>query len=165
MQKGSARDVVKFLISNEKTIATAESCTAGLIAATIGDFPGVSAVFNEGFITYSNEAKEKILGVPHELLEKHGAVSHEVCQAMAEGVCARTGADIGIATTGIAGPDGGTKEKPVGLVYIGFSVYGKTTVYKYIFSGNRNKVRAHTVLCAFHQLKKLLKKQLTNVKN
>ena len=162
MYKNSTEIVMEHLIENNITIATAESCTAGMVASAIGNVPGVSSVFNEGFITYSNEAKEKYLGVPHELLEKHGAVSHEVCAAMAEGVCKKTGADIGIATTGIAGPTGGTDEKPVGLVYMGICYNGKTKIFKYIFTGSRRSVRYQTMKFAFHELRKIFDLPLTN---
>lgn len=148
--------VLRFCLENNFSIAVAESCTAGLIAATIGDMPGASAIFAEGFVTYSNEAKEKNLGVPHEILASHGAVSEETARAMAEGVCAKTGAFIGISATGIAGPGGGTPEKPVGLVYIGVCVGGKTSVRKCMLHGNRSRVRRTTVLHAFDELRKRL---------
>lgn len=162
MPESSIDLVIEHLIKNKITISTAESCTAGLVASEIGNYPGVSSIFNEGFITYSNESKEKNLGVAHELLEKHGAVSHEVCQAMAEGVCRKTGSNIGISTTGIAGPGGGTADKPVGLVYIGICFFGKTTVYKCIFSGDRKSVRHQAMERAFYELGKILKLELTN---
>ena len=95
-------------------------------------------------------------------MEKHGAVSHPVCRAMAEGVCKNTGADIGISTTGIAGPGGATKDKPVGLVYIGICFLGKTTVYKYFLTGDRKSIRYQAMKYAFHELRKILKLQLTN---
>lgn len=147
---------LRFCLEKGYSIATAESCTAGMIAATIGDMPGASAIFFEGFVTYSNEAKEKNLGVPHEILVNHGAVSEETARAMAEGVCKKTGAYIGISATGIAGPGGGTPEKPVGLVYIGVCVGGKTTVRKCMLHGNRSRVRRMTVLHAFDELQKRL---------
>lgn len=149
-------EVLKHLIDKKITVATAESCTAGMIAARIGDMSGVSEIFSEGFVTYSNEAKEKNLGVPHELLKKHGAVSEEVARAMAEGVCRVTGAALGLSATGIAGPGGGTKEKPVGLVYMGVCLNGETTVVKKVFSGDRKSVRTQTVEEIFYQVKKRL---------
>ena len=145
--------VIEYLIENNITIATAESCTAGLIAATLGDVPGVSSIFSQGFVTYSNEAKEQLLGVPRVLLESYGAVSSQVAQAMAEGVCKKTGAAIGISATGIAGPGGGTKEKPVGLVYIGVCIDGQTTVKRCVFPGNRTQVRVMTVRTAFDEVR------------
>jgi len=148
--------VLNYLIKNKITVATAESCTAGLIAARIGDMSGVSEIFSEGFVTYSNDAKEKNLGVPHILLENYGAVSPEVAQAMAEGVCKKTGAALGLSATGIAGPTGGTKDKPVGLVYMGICYNGNTTVIKRVFKGSRSEVRKQTVETVFSEVKKIL---------
>ena len=148
--------VLDYLIEHKITVATAESCTAGLIAARIGDKSGVSSVFSEGFVTYSNEAKEKNLGVPHEILQNHGAVSEQTARAMAEGVCRVTGARLGLSATGIAGPTGGTAEKPVGLVFMGVCLDGETTVVKKIFSGTRSEVRAQTVETVFSEVKKRL---------
>ncbi len=146
------RTVISYLIEHKITVATAESCTAGLIAAALGDVPGVSGVFAQGFVTYSNDAKEKNLGVPHALLTNYGAVSPQVAEAMAEGVCKKTGARVGISATGIAGPDGGSAEKPVGLVYIGVCIDGVTDAKRFIFSGTRQQVRTATVLSAFHEV-------------
>lgn len=148
--------VLDYLIEHKITVATAESCTAGMIAARIGDKSGVSEVFSEGFVTYSNSAKEKNLGVPCDLLEKHGAVSEEVARAMAEGVCSVTGARLGLSATGIAGPTGGTDKKPVGLVYMGVCLDGETTVVKKVFDGTRAQVRAQTVETVFAEVKKRL---------
>ena len=148
--------VLDYLIENKITVATAESCTAGLIAARIGDKSGVSEIFSEGFVTYSNEAKEKNLGVPHKLLENFGAVSEQVARAMAEGVCKVSGARLGLSATGIAGPTGGTDQKPVGLVYMGVCLDGETTVVKRIFAGDRSQVRAQTVETVFDEVKKRL---------
>ncbi len=149
-------EIIKYLIENNITVATAESCTAGLISARIGDFSGVSEIFFEGYVTYSNEAKEKNLGVPHELLQTYGAVSEQVAYAMASGVCEKTGAQLGLSSTGIAGPTGGTDKKPVGLVYMGVCLDGKTTVVKKIFSGDRTAVRNQTVEEIFKEVKKRL---------
>ncbi len=148
--------VLKYLIENKITIATAESCTAGMIAARIGDMSGVSEIFSEGFITYSNEAKEKNLGVPHEIFENFGAVSEECARAMAEGVARVTGSRLGVSATGIAGPTGGTATKPVGTVYMGVCLDGVTTVEKCIFSGDRKEVRTQTVEAVFAHIKKRL---------
>ena len=148
--------VIAFLIENKITVATAESCTAGLIAARLGDVSGVSEIFSEGFVTYSNAAKEKNLGVSHEALENFGAVSEIVARQMAEGVCKKTGARLGLSATGIAGPTGGTAEKPVGLVYMGVCLDGVTTVVREVFSGDRAEVRAQTVDTVFAEVKKRL---------
>lgn len=148
--------VLRYCMEKHLTISTAESCTAGMIAASIGDIPGVSDIFFEGFVTYSNEAKEKNLGVSHETLKKFGAVSRQTAREMAEGVCNRTGSDIGISATGIAGPGGGTDEKPVGLVYIGVCINGKTTVRKCLLHGSRSRIRHMTVLNAFDEVRKKL---------
>ncbi len=149
------KTVIEYLIRENISVATAESCTAGMIAAALGDIPGVSSIFNEGFVTYSNEAKMKNLGVLEDTLSSFGAVSEQTAREMAEGVRKRTGARIGVSSTGIAGPDGGTKEKPVGLVFIGVSLDGKTTVTKNIFSGDRKEVREQTVFTAFSMISKI----------
>ena len=132
---------------NEKhmTIATAESCTGGMIGACITSVSGASNVYNEGYITYSNDAKAKNLGVSHTTLETYGAVSDETAREMANGVRLNANADIGIAVTGIAGPTGGTIDKPVGLVYIGIATKDKVDAHKFIFSGDRDAVRKSTV--------------------
>ena len=121
--------VVQELSARQMTIATAESCTGGWLAKRITDVSGASQVFQTGCVTYANATKEKLLGVPHEILEQHGAVSEETAKAMAEGVRALAGSSLGIGITGIAGPGGGTEEKPVGLVYIALSD-GKQTWVK-----------------------------------
>ena len=113
--------VVRLARASGKTIATAESCTGGLVAGRITNVPGSSAVFRYGWVTYANEAKTAELGVPAELLARHGAVSAEVARAMAEGALRASGADVAVAVTGIAGPDGGSTEKPVGLVWFGLA--------------------------------------------
>jgi PncC family amidohydrolase len=118
-------------------IATAESCTGGLISHTFTNISGSSDYFDRGFVSYSNKAKIELLGVPENLLNKYGAVSKEIAKAMAEGARTKSNVDIGIATTGIAGPTGGTKDKPVGLVYIAVSTIEKTIVKKFLFSGTR----------------------------
>lgn len=123
-------------------IATAESCTGGLIAAGLTAFAGSSDVFERGFVTYSNEAKVDLLGVPAELIAAHGAVSAEVARAMAEGALAHSHADIAVSVTGIAGPGGGSADKPVGLVYIGSARRDSTvTTERHLFSGDRAAIR------------------------
>ena len=143
-------DIVEKLVTTlsqqGKTLCTAESCTGGLIAATITDIPGASAIFDRAFITYSNQAKQDMIGVSANTLNKHGAVSYETAQQMAEGALKTANTDIAIACTGIAGPDGGTAEKPVGLVYIGIAYKGgDTQVYKKKYTGDRQAVRTQTV--------------------
>ncbi len=113
--------VVRLLAERRLTVATAESCTGGLVAKRITDIPGSSAVFHMGAVTYANEIKTKLLGVPEEMLARYGAVSPQVAKRMAQGVRESSGADFGVGITGIAGPDGGTPEKPVGLVYLALS--------------------------------------------
>ncbi len=113
--------VGRLLEAQNSTLALAESCTGGLLAKRLTDMPGSSAYFKEGLVTYSNEAKERLLGVPHELLVEHGAVSEPVARAMAEGARKLAETDYGLSVTGVAGPDGGTEEKPVGLVFVGVS--------------------------------------------
>ena len=140
--------VVDLLAANHLTVSTAESCTGGLLAARIINVSGVSDVYKAGYITYSNKAKRKLLGVKKGSLEKKGAVSEEVAREMAKGAALFSKAEVAVAVTGIAGPGGGTEEKPVGLVYIACSVCGKITVKKYNFSGNRAKIRETTVSSA-----------------
>ncbi len=131
-------------------IATAESCTGGLIAAALTHVPGSSDVVDRGFVTYSNAAKSQMLGVPAELIERVGAVSQEVAAAMAEGALQRSQADVTVAVTGIAGPGGGSADKPVGLVWFGLARRGEATItQRIIFPGDRAAVRAATVAAAF----------------
>lgn len=124
------------------TIAVAESCTGGLIADRLTDVSGSSVYFERGLVTYSNEAKIQLLGVPADILEKHGAVSEETARAMAEGVRKLAGTNLGLSSTGIAGPTGGTKEKPVGTVYIALTDGEKTVCrhYAYRWDRRRNKL-------------------------
>ncbi|MGI6077467.1 MAG: competence/damage-inducible protein A [Fastidiosipilaceae bacterium] len=147
----SLPEVLKDLLSERGlTIAFAESCTAGLVAATFGDIPGVSTVFKGGVVSYANDVKADILQVPQTILDDHGAVSEETAIAMAEGCRQVTGADLAVSITGVAGPDGGTEEKPVGLVYIGLADASGSYARKFHFLGNRNKVRKIAALNAFN---------------
>jgi nicotinamide-nucleotide amidase len=139
------------------TISTAESVTGGLIASRIVDVPGASAFFLEGFITYSDRSKVDRLGVTAGALERHGAVSSEVCAEMAEGVRERTGSDIGLSTTGIAGPDGATEEKPVGLCFIGLSDGRVTYCTRRVFPGDRNTIRSRAASAALDLLRLALR--------
>ncbi len=140
--------VVDLLTANKLTVSTAESCTGGMLAGRLMNVPGASQVYKSGYITYSNKAKRKILNVKKGSLEKKGAVSEEVAREMAKGAAMASKAEVAVAVTGIAGPDGGTEEKPVGLVYIACSVCGKIKVKKYHFSGNRAKIRETSVSSA-----------------
>ncbi len=151
-----ARDVLERLEQREETLAVAESCTGGLLGATVTEVPGASEVFLGGIISYSNAVKEEIVGVPGELLERHGAVSEQVARAMAAGVCERLRATWGVAITGIAGPSGGTDDKPVGLVY--WAVAGPEGVAPEhrVFSGDRSTVRLRSVQSALDLLRRLV---------
>ncbi|MHA1560163.1 MAG: CinA family protein [Alphaproteobacteria bacterium] len=139
-------DLVAYCRSEHLKIATAESCTGGLVAGAITEVAGASEVFDWGVVTYSNEAKTALLGVPASLIGKHGAVSVEVATAMAEGALHRSGADCVVAVTGIAGPDGGSEEKPVGLVYLAAARTGQSTFCERHKLGNRG--RSETRLAA-----------------
>jgi len=136
------------------TIATAESCTGGLIASRITDLPGASDYFLEGLVTYSNEAKMALLGVPEALLAEHGAVSEEVARAMAEGCRQKAGSDYAIAVTGIAGPTGGTAEKPVGLVYIAVADRAGAEVVRQTWPGTRSQFKARVSQTALNMARK-----------
>lgn len=131
-------------------LATAESCTGGLIAGLITSVPGSSDILNCGFVTYSNDAKTRLIGVSAELITLHGAVSEEVARAMAEGALAHSGADVSIAVTGVAGPGGGTALKPVGLVHCAAARRGHTTLHRMLQLGEigRENVRLQTVAAA-----------------
>ena len=136
----------EMLINKKLTISTAESCTGGMVAAKLINYPGISSVFMEGAITYSNEAKINRLGVARETLDKYGAVSSEVAAEMARGIAKTAGTSIGLSTTGIAGPDGGSAEKPVGLVYIGLYMNGEVKTKMLKLSGNRQKIRERATM-------------------
>ncbi|MDM0036512.1 CinA family protein [Variovorax sp. J22P271] len=138
-------------------MATAESCTGGLIAGACTDLAGSSVWFERGFVTYSNEAKSELLGVDPALIEAHGAVSEPVARAMAEGAVARSRAQASVAVTGVAGPSGGSAEKPVGTVWFGWSVDGRTRTERRRFDGDRAAVRAATVHYALQTLVELVR--------
>lgn len=148
--------VGEMLVNKNMTIGVSESCTGGLVSAKLIEYPGISSVFLEGAVTYSNEAKMRTLNVKKDTLEKFGAVSEETAIEMAEGIAKRCGSRIGVSTTGIAGPGGGTEEKPVGLVYIGVCIDGKTKVERHVFSGNRNAVRNKASMTALNMIRKSL---------
>lgn len=145
--------VAELLIANELTVSVAESCTGGMLSARLINVPGISEVYKSGFITYSNKAKRRLLGVKKQTLDKHGAVSKETAKEMAKGTANLSKADVAVGITGIAGPDGGTDEKPVGLVYIGCSVCGTVTVKEYHFKGDRAKIRESAVAAALTMMR------------
>lgn len=148
--------VAETLIQNRVTIAFAESCTGGLISSVITDIPGISAVFDRAVVTYSNKSKVESLGVKEETLDKFGAVSRETAIEMAEGIRSIAGTDLGLSVTGIAGPDGGSEEKPVGLVYIALASKNGTHCKELKLAGNRRKIRNNTVLNSFDIIRKWL---------
>ncbi|MCC0643883.1 MULTISPECIES: competence/damage-inducible protein A [unclassified Clostridioides] len=150
--------VSKLLVEKNLTIAVAESCTGGLVSSSLINYPGISSVFLEGCVTYSNESKMKRLGVKKETLEDFGAVSEQTAIEMAEGIAKGFGANIGISTTGVAGPGGGTEEKPVGLVYTAIYINGKTIVKKNIFNGDRRKIRLRATRDLLNELRIQLEK-------
>ncbi|OCA97542.1 competence/damage-inducible protein A [Clostridium beijerinckii] len=150
--------VARLLIEKKLTISTAESCTGGMIASYLINYPGISEVFLEGAVTYSNEAKHNRLGVNNDILNKYGAVSEETAREMAIGIAKTANTDVSIVTTGIAGPEGGTLEKPVGLVFIGVYVQGKVTIQKCLFKGDRNKVRLQATITGLDMLRRILVK-------
>lgn len=137
-----AQQVLAAFNAKGKMLATAESCTGGMVAAALTDIAGSSAVVERGFVTYSNRAKAQLLGIDPAVIEAHGAVSQEVAEAMARGALAQSATDVAVAVTGIAGPDGGSADKPVGLVWFGLAAAGTpTTTDHVIFKGDRAAVR------------------------
>lgn len=149
----------EMLCNNNLTISIAESCTGGMVSARLISYPGISSSFIEGAVTYSNEAKIRRLGVKKETLDIYGAVSKETAKEMAEGIARESNSNISIATTGIAGPGGGTNKKPVGLVYIAVHLNNKTIIEKCKFNGNREDVRTS----ATNHALKMLKDELENI--
>ncbi len=153
--------VSKILVANNLTISTAESCTGGMVSAALINYPGISSVFMEGCVTYSNESKISRLGVKKEILDKYGAVSEQTAKEMAIGIANNFNTNIGLSTTGIAGPGGGSKDKPVGLVYMGIYINGKTIVKKYEFKGSRQEIREKATKTLLNDLRL----ELLNKKN
>ena len=153
-----AQAVVERLKPRGLKVSFAESCTGGLVAAKLTDIPGASEVFDGGIVTYSNEQKEKLLGVPSEMLEEFGAVSQEVAEAMARGVRERFGADIGVGITGVAGPSGGTADKPVGLVYIGICGVDEEVECRELRLGERERkiIRERTAMYALDMVRRAI---------
>ena len=152
-------DVVgRLLLEKKITVSCAESCTGGLFAGALTDIPGISAVFEQGYVTYSNAVKEAELGVKAETIAQYGVVSPEVAGEMAAGLAAKTGADLCVSVTGIAGPDGGTAEKPVGLAYIGIAYQGKIRTFKsYYRNVSRKWNRHYTLLRMLFEVYRLIK--------
>jgi len=145
-----------FLVKNQQMMATAESCTGGMIAAACTDLSGSSVWFERGFVTYSNEAKTELLGVAPALIRDHGAVSEPVARAMAQGAIERSRAQVAVAVTGVAGPTGGSIEKPVGTVWFGFATPAGVVTELRRFEGDRAAVRAATVQHALLRLAEIL---------
>ena len=148
-----AADVLRILAQNGKTLATAESCTGGLVGKLLTDIPGSSAVYMGGVISYTNGVKQRLLGVSEETLRAYTAVSRQTATEMAKGAREAVCADVGVSVTGLAGPGGGTPEQPVGTVYVGFA-FGSTEWVSGLRlwewdAINRNSIRRHTALCAF----------------
>jgi nicotinamide-nucleotide amidase len=144
----------KLLSDRGETLAIAESCTGGLIGMRLTEIPGSSKYFLEGAITYSNEAKTRTLGVPNETLNTYGAVSSETAEAMAGGIRKAAGSDYGISVTGVAGPDGGSEDKPVGTVFIGYSDHSRTKSIKFTFPGDRHLIRWRSSQAALDYLRR-----------
>lgn len=145
--------VGELLVNRNLSIAVAESCTGGMVTSALINYPGISKVLKEGLVTYTEEAKMKRLAVKKETLEKYTVVSSQVAEEMAEGVAKGAGTDIGLSSTGIAGPGGGTKEQPVGLVYIGLYYKGKSISKKLNLSGGRQEVREKATIELLELLK------------
>lgn len=137
-------------------VVTAESCTGGLLAARLTATSGSSLYLERGFVTYTNASKTEMLNVPPAMIEEYGAVSTQVAEAMAKGALEKSNAHIAVSVTGIAGPTGGTKDKPVGLVFIGIATWEKTSVYEHDFTGDRASVRKQSVDAALDHLTKAL---------
>lgn len=155
--------VLELLKANELTVTCAESCTGGLLSARLINVPGASDVYKTGVIVYSNKAKRRFLGVKKTTLHKYGAVSRQTAEEMAKGAALFMKADVAVAVTGLAGPDGGTEEKPVGLVYIACSVKGTVTVREYRFSGSRSRVRESAVSAALALMRRCILEYFSKV--
>lgn len=151
-----SEELVTLLYERELTITTAESCTGGMIASKLVDVPGVSNVLNEAYITYSEESKTRLLGVSEEILASYGVFSEPVAKQMAVGAAKSANADCAISVTGIAGPDGGSKDKPVGTVYIGYYYQGDVKVVRYQFEGDRESIREQTVAASIEGMLEMI---------
>ena len=160
----AARRLLDICKRKNLLVATAESCTAGLVAGTLTEVPGTSSILDRGYITYSNEAKHEMLGVSQEILKRHGAVSREAAEAMVRGVLGHSRVHLAVSVTGIAGPDGGSKEKPVGLVHFAAATRSGKLWHAEKRYGNigRDKVRKESVLQAFRMLHELAEGEQSN---
>jgi nicotinamide-nucleotide amidase len=152
-------DLAVSLMDAKQKVCTAESCTGGLIAKSFTDLAGSSAWFERGFVTYSNESKAEMLGVSESVIEQYGAVSESVATAMAVGALSHSHADYSIAVTGVAGPGGGSDEKPVGTVWIGVASKTQTRTQKFLFGGDRETIRLMTMQSAIEQVFTLVNTQ------
>ena len=152
MLSNEAQVLSKLLISNDLTISVAESCTGGSLSRALTSIPGASSYFDCGYITYSNQSKTEMLGVDIQTIKTFGAVSEEVALEMVIGLATRSHSDIAVSVTGVAGPTGGTSEKPVGMVCFGFSYEGKTSTSTQLFSGDRASIVSQSVSYVLRQL-------------
>lgn len=155
-KKTLEESVLELLREKELTLSTAESCTGGMLASRLVNVPGASDIFKEGFVTYSNKAKRKYLMVKKSTLKIHGAVSEKTAKEMAKGCCLVTGTDVSVSVTGIAGPDGGTEEKPVGLVYIACCFKSEVSIQELHLNGNRTKIREQATVKALTLLRECI---------
>ena len=151
------KTLAQILLSRNWTVSLAESCTGGLVCATLTELAGSSEWFERGYITYSNEAKTECLGVPAQLIESHGAVSEQVAKAMAEGARINSGSNVAISITGVAGPSGGSAEKPVGTVCFGWATENQTLTKTMYFDGDRQMIRQAAAEFALTELIALLR--------
>ena len=150
------KKIINNLIKKKVSISFAESCTGGQLSKKFTDMPGISAIFDMALITYSNQSKSLLLKIPPALIIKYGAVSEKIAYQMSNNLSKISKSKICVSTTGIAGPSGGSKKKPVGLVYIGITFNKKTIVFKKIFLGNRKNIQKNTVKFCFKEINKLL---------
>ncbi len=149
-------EIANFLIEKKITIAVAESCTGGLMSHLLAEIPGISSIFWGSVVAYSKDAKLKLVGVPEKIINKYGAVSEENAMAMATCMREKSGTDIGVGITGIAGPGGATPGKPVGIVFIAVSMEGETMVWSHKFKGSRVDIQAQSAEAAFKHILALL---------
>lgn len=151
--------IYRLLKKYNYKMTTAESATGGMIASTLVNVPGISSFFEQGYVTYSDAAKVSMIGVPAETIRRFGVVSAETAKAMAEGAARTAGCEVSLSVTGVAGPDGGTEERPVGLVYIGCHMRGRTVAERHLFDGDRMAVRRAAAETALRLLKRMLEEE------